>query len=65
MSQAATSRATPGYVAAFSPTIENDAVTPYRRRIRRICGVYTGLGPSSIVRATTFLPSLTVDIGSP
>ena len=38
---------------------------PYWRRIRRICGVYTGLGPSSMVSATTFGPSRTVYMGSP
>ena len=62
---AATSRATPGNAAAFWPIIENDAVIPYRRRTRRICGVYTGLGPSSIVSATTLGPAATVYIGSP
>jgi len=40
-------------------------MTPYRCRILRICGVYTGLGPSSMVSATTFGPSSTVYIGSP
>ncbi len=55
----------PGNAAAFRPIIENDAVTPYRRRIARIGGVYTGLGPSSTVSATTFGPSSTVYIGSP
>ena len=47
------------------PIIENDAVIPYWRRIRRTCGVYTGLGPSSMVSATTFGPSRMVCMAWP
>ena len=61
----ATSRATPERGRVPPDHRERQRVTPYRRRIARIGGVYTGLGPSSTVSATTFGPSSTVYIGSP
>src|ERR1700730_3607105 len=54
---AATSRTRPGWAAAARPIIEIGAVTRYSSSSRRTCGVYSGLGPSSIVSATRLRPS--------
>src|SRR6201996_451741 len=54
---AATSRASAGSAATLSPIMENVAVMRYRASRASTCGVYTGSGPSSMVRAMTFGPS--------
>ena len=48
---AATSRTRPGLAVTSRPIIEKVAVTLYFASSRRTCGVYSGLGPSSMVSA--------------
>src|SRR6266851_281416 len=59
----ATSRAMAGWAATWRPTIEKVAVTRYLASSWRTCGVYTGLGPSSMVSTMPLRPSWTWVIG--
>jgi len=56
---AATSRTRPGLAVTSRPIIEKVAVTLYFASSRRTCGVYSGLGPSSMVSAMPLRPSWT------